>query len=170
MGSSADRSASIAADIRSAFGFDAEIRRPRRLWMDVPPERLLEVCCWVKEHGFEHLSSVSVVDRLKDNLFDITYHVWSYRDRLLITIKTSIDRDDPRVDSLVPIWNESVQVHERELHEAFGVEFVGNPDLSPFFLEEWDGPPPFRKDFDWRSYVRVNLFDEENEREKPYFD
>jgi len=170
MGTSADRSASIADDIRSAFGIEAEVRRPRRLWMDVPPERLLEISGWVKRRGFEHFSAVSVVDRPEEGRFDITYHVWSYNDRVLLTMKTSVGRDDPRIDSLVPVWNESVQVHERELHEAFGVEFVGNPDLSPFFLEEWDGPPPFRKDFDWRSYVRANLFDEENEREKPYFD
>jgi len=161
---------SLIADIRSTFGFEMEVYRPRRARLIVPPERLLPVCRWAKERGFVHLSSVSVVDRLKDGLFEVTYHVWSYEDRLLLTLKTAIDRGDPRVESVVPIWHESAQVHERELHEAFGVEFVGNPDLSPFFLEDWEGPPPFRKDFDWRSYVRANLFDEENERERAYFD
>ena len=161
---------SILAEIRSDLGLEAEIYRPRRGRMEVPPERLLDVCRWAKGRGFEHLSSISVVDRLKDDLFDITYHLWSCRDGLLLTIKTSIDRDEARVESVVPIWFESAQVHERELHEAFGVEFVGNPDLSPLFLEDWEGPPPFRKDFDWRIYVRENLFDQEDEREKPYFE
>jgi len=56
------------------------------------------------------------------------------------------------------------------MHELFGVEFEGNQDLAPLFLEDWDGPPPFRKDFDWRDYVREREYDKENERERAYWD
>ena len=52
----------------------------------------------------------------------------------------------------------------------FGVKFEGNDDLSPLFLEDWLGPPPFRKDFDWRKYVREKYYDKKNERENIYFE
>ena len=33
-------------------------------------------------------------------------------------------------------------------------DFPGNPRLTQFILEDWDGPPPMRKDFDSISYSR----------------
>lgn len=36
--------------------------------------------------------------------------------------------------------------HEREIHEMFGVEVRGHPDLRPLLLHGIDGPPPLRKD------------------------
>ena len=51
----------------------------------------------------------------------------------------------------------------------FGVEFQGNPDLSPLFLEDWEGPPPFRKDFDWRAYVREKYYREDREEDRGYY-
>lgn len=109
-------------------------------------------------------------DWLEKGIYELTYHAWSYADKLLLTIKTEIDRDKPTVTSTIPIWDENAQIHERELHELFGVDFEGNPDLAPLFLEDWDGPPPFRKDFNWREYVRNKYYDKKNDREKPYFE
>jgi NADH:ubiquinone oxidoreductase subunit C len=37
-------------------------------------------------------------------------------------------------------------------------------------LENWEGPNPFRKDFNWREYVRNKFYDKKNEREKVYYD
>ncbi len=54
--------------------------------------------------------------------------------------------------SVSDIWK-NAGMHEREVHELFGIKFIGNPCLEPL-LTEWEGPPPFRKDFDWREYKR----------------
>ena len=43
---------------------------------------------------------------------------------------------------------ENAAMHERETWEMFGIKFRGNRMLKPLFLEDWRGPPPFRKDFD----------------------
>ena len=40
------------------------------------------------------------------------------------------DRDDPALDSVVALYPGAAW-HEREVHEMFGVRFMGNPDLSP---------------------------------------
>ncbi|MCK4226794.1 NADH-quinone oxidoreductase subunit C [candidate division WOR-3 bacterium] len=155
--------------IESEFGIKGDLQRDRRIWVKVGKEKLITLCKFLHARNFEHLSAISVTDYVEKGIYELTYHIWSYSDKILITIKTEISRDKPIIASVTPIWNGSAQIHERELHELFGVKFNGNPDLSPLFLEDWDGPPPFRKDFDWREYVREKHYDEKNEREKPYF-
>ena len=155
--------------IESEFGIKAELRRDRRIWMNVGKDGLMDVCRFLYEGDFKHLSAISVTDYVEKGIYELTYHIWSYPDKILITIKTEISRDKSTIESVTSVWNESAQIHERELHELFGVKFDGNPDLAPLFLEDWNGPPPFRKDFNWREYVKEKHYDEKNEREKPYF-
>ncbi len=145
-------------------------QRPRRIWVNVPKEEVYDVIRKLREAGFEHLSAISVTDWLNEGVFEVTYHLWSYSIKTLLTVKTKIPRDDPVIKSVVPIYGMSAWIHERELHEMFGVVFEGNPDLSPLFLEDWDGPPPFRKDFNWRDYVREKFYSKERERDKAYWE
>lgn len=166
----AEREAEILAKTSSKFDVKGKIQRERRIWISIDREKLIELCDWVKRQGFEHLSAISVTDWVKEGRFEITYHLWSYKDKILLTLKTNIDRENPVVESVSSIWGENAQIHERELHELFGVKFEGNLDLSPLFLEDWQRLPPFRKDFDWREYVRKEFYKKENEREKVYYD
>ncbi|EMR72963.1 NADH:ubiquinone oxidoreductase 27 kD subunit [Thermoplasmatales archaeon SCGC AB-539-N05] len=157
-------------EIKSKFKVDGRVQRKQRIWVSADKNKLIEMCNWLKDHGFVHLSAMSVTDWLDEKNYELTYHLWSYDDNILVTVKTKIGRKNPAIDSVTPIWKESAQIHERELHELFGVKFKGNPDLSPLFLEDWEGLPPFRKDFNWREYVRGEYYDKENEREKVYYD
>ncbi len=157
-------------NIKNMFKIDGEIQRDRRVWIHADNTQLLELCSWIKDQGFIHLSAISVTDWLEKGNFELTYHLWSYTDKILLTIKTNISRRNPKIPSVSSIWHESAQIHERELHELFGVVFEGNHDLAPLFLEEWNTTPPFRKDFDWRDFVRKEYYSKENEREVPYYD
>jgi NADH-quinone oxidoreductase subunit C len=157
-------------EIKSKFNVEGKIQRERRIWISIDKERLIELCIWLKNQRFEHLSAISVTDWVKEGIFEVTYHLWSYKDKILLTLKTKIDRKKPVIESMTTVWGESAQIHERELHELFGVKFKGNSDLSPLFLEDWHAPPPFRKDFDWREYVREEHYDKEDEREVVYYD
>jgi len=170
MNSKEEREAEILEDIGPKFDVEGKIQRERRIWISIDRERLIKLCNWLKGQGFEHLSAISVTDWVKEGRFEVTYHLWSYKDKILLTLKTKVDRKKPVIKSVTSIWNENAQIHERELHELFGVKFDGNPDLSPLFLEDWQGLPPFRKDFDWREYVREEFYDKENEREVVYYD
>jgi len=161
--------AGLIEEINSELGVSSKLQRNKRIWIKIKRERLTELCRFLYEQNFKHLSAISATDYIEEEVYELTYHIWSYWDKILITVKTEISRDKPEIESLTEIWDGSAQIHERELHELFGVNFIGNPDLSQLFLEDWDGPPPFRKDFDWREYVRKEYYDEENEREKPYF-
>jgi NADH-quinone oxidoreductase subunit C len=160
----------ILEKINKKFGIQGDIQRNQRVWITVDENILVKFCTWVKDQGFVHLSAISVTDWLDEKKYEVVYTAWSYRDKILLGIKTKIDRDNPSIDSVVPVWMESAQIHEREMHELFGVVFEGNSDLAPLFLEDWDGPPPFRKDFDWREYVQEEYYDKENARERGYFD
>ena len=160
----------IVKKISSLFNVDSDIQRRRRVWITANKNDLIELSKFIKDMGFEHLSAISVTDLIEEKNYELTYHVWSYSDNILLTIKTRISRDKPFINSVTPIWVESAQIHERELHELFGVEFKDNPDLTPLFLEDWNNIPPFRKDFNWRDYVRDKFYNKENEREEAYWD
>ncbi len=156
--------------ICSKFEVKERKQGDRRLWISIDKKILMDMLKWAKKAGFNHCSAISVTDWPDEEIYELTYHLWSYTDRVLLTVKTQINRKEPTIESAVPLWGGSAQIHERELHELFGVEFVNNPDLEPLFLEDWEGPPPFKKDFDWRDYVREEHYDRGNEREKVYWD
>ena len=166
----ATKESALVDTIKSKFHAKCHMPRDRRLWFSADKNKFLEIAKWIKEQGFVHLSSISVTDWLEERKFEITYHFWSYDDNILITLKIKIDRSNPTIDTLTPIWKESAQIHERELHELFGVNFKGNPDLSSLFLDGWEGPPPFKKDFDWKKYVREKFYSKDNERERAYYE
>jgi NADH-quinone oxidoreductase subunit C len=149
-----------------------EIAQPsdKRLWVTIPHKELREIVTYIKMNNFEHLSTISATDWLEENSFEITYHFWSYTYKVALILKTKIIRDIPVIDSINHQYGTNAESCEREIHEMFGIRFTGNSDLSPLFLEDWEGLPPFRKDFDWRHYVRENLYDKSNNREKGYFE
>jgi len=102
--------------IESEFGIKAEKQRDRRIWVTVKRKRLMKLCRFLYEENFEHLSAISVTDFPEERVYELTYHLWSYRDKILITVKTKIPRNKPEIESVTPIWGESAQIHERELH------------------------------------------------------
>lgn len=158
----------IIAQIQDGLGIEGQINADRRIGFEIAPGQLLDFCEYAREIGFEHLSAISVTDWPDEGEYELTHHLWSYTHLLLVTIKSRVDREEPVVSSVGSVWP-SAQIHERELHELFGVQFDGNPNLSELFLEDWEEMPPFRKDFNWRQYVRRS-YDREDEREKVYWD
>ena len=136
----------------------------KRILLTVKEEKFHQILYNLKDMGFDHLSDVTVVDYINEGEFELIYHLWSHSKKIRAIVKTRISRESPRIKSVVDLWV-GAQIHEREGHEMFGVEFEGNPDLSPLFLEDWDEIPPFRKDFDIREYVKREYYGED----KGYF-
>jgi len=99
------------------------------------------------EKGFKRLLTISAVDWISKNIFEIYYVVYSHAMNMYVKVSTEIPRDSPRIYSLSSVW-ENAAMHEREVWKLFGISFIGNKMLKPLFLEDWKGPPPFRKDFD----------------------
>ncbi|MFO7742487.1 MAG: NADH-quinone oxidoreductase subunit C [Anaerolineae bacterium] len=124
--------------------------------IEVSKEDYLGVAKRLKEKGFQRLLTVSAVDWIEEGTYEVYFVVHSLDENRYVEVTTYIRRDDPRIASLSGIWL-NAPMHEREVWELFGIDFDGNAMLRPLFLEDWIGPPPFRKDCNWREYVKKNF-------------
>lgn len=117
----------------------------------------LNIAKYLKEYGFRRLLTLSAVDWIEDDSFEIFFIVHIMNKNIYIKVSTRIPRSkNVKIESLSELWPNAA-LHEREVWEMFGIIFEGNKMLKPLFLENWIGPPPFRKDFDWRKYVKRNF-------------
>ena len=106
----------------------------------------------LKLAGWKQLSYLSAVDWIDDNQFEVVYVVFNWDKPIYVQVRTRIDRENPSMDSILPIFPGS-KYYEREVHEFFGIAFPGNPDYKKqLILEVWDDIPPLRKDFDPSVY------------------
>lgn len=128
-------------------------RKGNRAEIRIPFDLGKEVLSVFKRSGYDHFVALTCIDMIEDDEFEMVYHLFSYGARVHVYIKTRIDRDEPSIDSVVDVFR-PVITYEREIKEMFGVDFPGNPRLTQFILEDWEGPPPMRKDFDSIQYVQ----------------
>lgn len=161
---------SIKKKIEKKFGIRVTEKERGRLQVKVGLEKLKEVCWFAKGEGFEHLSAISATDFPAKGKYELSYFLWSGTKKIVLWVKIAAKRANPKVPSITEVWGANAGAHEREIHELFGIDFEGNKDLSALFLEDWKGPPPFRKDFDWRKYARKEFYDKKSERESGYYD
>lgn len=116
---------------------------------------LLAVCTELQTHPdcyFDHLSSITGVDNgVEKNSMEVIYHFYSITKNSHFIIKVILDRDQPVVPSLTPIWR-TADWHEREAFDFFGIHFEGHPDLRRILLPaNWEGHP-LRKDYTTQEY------------------
>ena len=140
-------------------GSQGTVLRDGRLVVDCPKGSLSSLLIYLKANGFEHLSAISCVDWVKENQFELVYHLGSFSVGVHIMVKTRINRETPKYVTIIPLFP-NAQTYEREIHEMFGVDFAGNPRQTPFLLDHWKEMPPFRKDFDMREYVKRTFGDD----------
>jgi NADH-quinone oxidoreductase subunit C len=158
----------LISQIQSNFKADILKKEERQFWLKISRRELPAVCLFLKKNGFDFFSSLSAVDMPAENTIELIYHLWSEKRKAGLNLKTKVDRKKPVIKSISEIYFPA-QIQEREICELFGVDFLNNPNLSGLFLEDWPGPPPFLKDFDWRSYVREKFYDQKKQDEKGYF-
>ena len=153
----------VAEKIKSLYkGIDVKAKYTNQVEVRVKGIDIVGLLSSVKAMGFEHLSNVTCVDWIEKKKFDVIYNIWSYEHKVHITVKAEIDRKKPEIPTIMSLWPQA-QVYERETHEMFGVNFIGNPDLSPLFLHNWKDLPPLRKDFNTIEYSKKVYGVPENE-------
>jgi len=98
----------------------------------------------VNDLHVHHLMTITGLD-LGQNL-GITYHFSMERDT--IHVRTLVPKAKPVAVSIVDIVPGAI-LYEMEIHDMFGIEFIGNPwkDQKLLLPEEWpnDLPPPLLK-------------------------
>ena len=134
--------------------------KENRVGINVDKENVHDVARFIRDElNYDHVESVSGVDYPKDKEIEVVYHIGSYSDpslaSQLIVLATRAEREEnpipgkdaTRLPTLRDIFY-SVEFHEREVFEMFGVYFTGHPDNRRLLLpEDWADLPPLRKDF-----------------------
>lgn len=128
-------------------------RYGNQLELHVPLTQWVTTLSQLQAAGFEHLSNLACVDWIEQGELELLANLWSHSRRVHATVKTRLPREAPAAPTAQALWPQA-QVYEREIHEFFGVDFPGNPELGPFFLHNWRDLPPLRKDFDTEEYSR----------------
>jgi len=153
---------SISDKIVEKFGDRVEVGfvKEDRIRINVGRENVHEVAEFIRDElNYDHVESVSGVDYPQDNEIEVVYHIGSYTEsslaRQILVLATRAQRetnpipgnDATKLPTLRDVFY-SVEFHEREVFEMFGVFFEGHPDNRRLLLpEDWADLPPLRKDF-----------------------
>lgn len=108
---------------------------------------IVDICLFLRDEDdmkFDYPVNLSGLD-LKKQL-GVVYHLYSITLKHRIVLKVIVDKDNPEVESVEKVWK-SMNWHEREAFDMFGIQFTNHPDLrrilSPY---DWEGYP-LRKDY-----------------------
>ena len=147
------RAKELAGKITSKFPkVVVDYVRDDRLKVTTTPETVKDLGMFIRDDlGFDHLSTVSGVDWIAKNEFEVIYFVGTVSkpgmEDFILAMAERVAREDPVVPSLVDVWV-AADYNERETHEMFGINFQGHPNQAHLFLpEDWNDLPPLRKDY-----------------------
>ncbi|MCK5035496.1 MAG: NADH-quinone oxidoreductase subunit C [Candidatus Sabulitectum sp.] len=114
--------------------------------------------------GHSVLQLISTVDRIEDDVFQMTWILENYSACTVLLISADYPRENCIVPSLCQIWP-AASAFEREIFEMFGISFPGNPrEGEDFLLEGWKDTPPMRRDFETEEYA-MRVYGERQPRE-----
>ncbi len=119
------------------------------LTLTVPKEKWHEIAGKLKdtpETAFDYLFCETGMDW--GDTLGVIYHLRSTRHGHEMVVKVhTADRDNARLDTVCDIWA-TAEMHEREIHDLFGIYFNNHPNMNVLILPEgWKGYP-LRKDYE----------------------
>ena len=138
------------------------------LTIEIENSRLLHICRELRDTAslkFEQLIDVCGVDystyaaenpgnEWTGARYAVVYHLLSITHNHRLRVRTFLDEDFPKVDSVYEIWN-SADWFEREAFDLFGIVFDGHPDLRRLLTDYGFIGHPFRKDFPLSGHVEM---------------
>ena len=123
-----------------------KIHSPRRTYIRIPREKVYDFAKFLFEEKHFRLSIATGIDT-RDGI-EIIYHFTFDEAGTYYNIKTVVPKDDLKIKSLADFLPAANWV-EREIHELFGNDFVGHPNLKPLLTAEtWPADlHPLRRDY-----------------------
>ena len=141
------RSDEVRGLIEGRFpGIMIRVPRERRIMVHIPLEGLMDVLGFLHDSGVTHISTISVVDRIEEKLFELLYHLsWENNE---ITVRVEIPRENPVIPTVSPVLPGAL-TYEREIQDLFGIRVRDIPDPRRIILpDEWPAEVyPLRKDY-----------------------
>jgi Ni,Fe-hydrogenase III component G len=118
----------------------------KRVYLEIKPESLVNVASYIFKDLEARFNIASGVDTPTN--IEILYHFSLEYINLLISLRVKLDKKNPSVDSLAPVFKGANWI-EREMSELLGIEFKGHPDMRRLLLaKEWPtGVYPLRRDY-----------------------
>lgn len=123
----------------------------------IMPARLLELMHFLHSDDqcyFDSLSCITGLDNgVEKGTMEVIYQLYSIPYNHHLTVKVSLERAEPVIDSVTSIWK-AADWHERETFDLLGIHFNNHPDLRRILLPaDWEGHP-LRKDYQHQEYYR----------------
>jgi NADH-quinone oxidoreductase subunit C len=141
----------IIEKIKTAFSdaaFELVEENTDHPYLVVPPDKLVEICRFLKEEKdlhFDSLANLSGVDNKE--MLTTVYHLFSYEHAHFCVLKVNTPRETPEMPTIEGVWP-GANWFEREVYDLFGIVFTGHSDLRRIMLpEDWVGHP-LRKDYE----------------------
>ncbi len=107
--------------------------------------KVAEFLKYNEQLSFDYLSEIHGTDF--QTHMEVYVHLYSYKNHQSVALKVKIDREQPVIDSLVPLW-QGANWAECEAYDLLGIQFNKHPNLHRIMLgEDWVGHP-LRKDYD----------------------
>jgi len=122
------------------------IQRERRIFAHIKSDALRDFISYlVRKLDVKHLSTITAIDL--DGEIELIYHL-TYKGSTTISIRITLSKKDLKASTITDLIPGAV-LYEREVHDLFGIEFEGHPDLSRLMLpEEWpEDVYPMRKEY-----------------------
>lgn len=119
----------------------------KRIYIDIEPKDLVEAVKFIFRRLGARFNIASAIDRVDGT--EILYHFEFDKANMIVSLRVfTKERENPKFDSITPIFAGAEWI-EREMHELFGIDFKGHPNLKTLLLP--DGWPkkeyPLRKDY-----------------------
>ena len=106
--------------------------------------KVAEFLKYNEQLGFDYLSELHGTDF--ETHMEVYAYLYSYRNTQNLAVKVKLDRDQPKIDSIVSLWA-GADWPECEAYDLLGIVFTGHPNLHRIMLgENWVGHP-LRKDY-----------------------
>ena len=139
----------ILKDIRAKFRediIDFFDKSAKRVYIEIKTESIVKGANYIFKDLGARFNIASGVDARQH--MEILYHFTIEDINLLISLRVKLSKSKLEIDSLAPSF-EAANWIEREIHELFGINFKGHPDLRRLLLaDEWpEGVYPLRRDY-----------------------
>ena len=144
--------------IKNQFATDEVIVKRSDLYkVSVNRERVFELIHFLgNNYDYKILNAITCTDWIEDAHFALTYIITTTDRKSTFMVQTMINREEAHINTLSKEFAQA-EIFERDLHEMYGIDFIGHNNLKELSLENWVHTPPLRREFDTLEFVNNHL-------------
>jgi len=145
-------------EIKKRFATDdVEVKRSDLYKVGVKYTRLFELVHMLRDnYNYKTLNAITCTDWIEEGHFALTYIFTTLDRKHTFMIQTMVNRENTQVKTFSYEFKQA-EIMERDLHEMYGIDFIGNENLKELSLENWVHTPPLRREFDTLEFVSNHL-------------